>query len=65
MKIIGHKRSTVKNEVLAVPPLFLQESGHSGGIPVASGIYTGMFPGIGRNGIPAESFICLLCICDE
>jgi hypothetical protein len=25
------------NEVLAVPPLFLQESGHSGGIPVDSG----------------------------
>ena len=24
-------------EVLAVPPLFLQESGHSGGIPVDSG----------------------------
>ena len=23
-------------EVLAVPPLFLQESGHSGGIPVES-----------------------------
>ena len=23
-------------EVLAVPPLFLQESGHSGGIPVDS-----------------------------
>ena len=26
-----------KDEVLAVPPLFLQESGHSGGIPVDSG----------------------------
>ena len=25
------------SEVLAVPPLFLQESGHSGGIPVDSG----------------------------
>ena len=25
------------SEVLAVPPLFLQESGHSGGIPVESG----------------------------
>ena len=26
-----------KFEVLSVPPLFLQESGHSGGIPVESG----------------------------
>ena len=25
------------SEVLAVPPVFLQESGHSGGIPVDSG----------------------------
>ena len=55
-------------EVLAVPPLFLQESGHSGGIPVDSGIYTGMFPGMvfprmGRNAILLERFICLLLIC--
>ena len=28
---------TPNSEVLAVPPLFLQESGHSGGIPVDSG----------------------------
>ena len=36
-------------EVLAVPPLFLQKSSHSGGIPVDSGIYTGMFPRICWN----------------
>ena len=29
--------NTALYEVLAVPPLFLQESGHSGGIPVDSG----------------------------
>ena len=49
-------------EVLAVPPLFLQESSHSGGIPVVSGIYTRMFPKIGRNRILVGLFICLLCI---
>ena len=38
-------------EVLAVPPLFLQESGHSGGIPVDSGIYTGMFRGMVFHGM--------------
>ena len=37
-------------------------------ILVDSGIYTGMFPGMvfpgmGRNGIPLEWFICLLFIC--
>ena len=37
-------------EVLAVPPLFLQESGHSSGILVDSGIYTGMLNGVPRNG---------------
>ena len=77
------KEKEKRKEVLAVPPLFLQESGHSGGIPVEwdlaegpanlfipvdSGIYTGMFPGMvfpgmGRNGIPLEWFICLLFIC--
>ena len=61
------------SEVLAVPPLFLQESSHSGGIPVDSGIYTGMFPGMvfpgmDWNGVPRnplELFICLLFICDR
>ena len=33
----GHANHAAKFEVLAVPPLFLQESGHSGGIPVESG----------------------------
>ena len=32
---------------------------HSSGIPLDSGIYTGMFPGMGRNRIPVELFVCL------
>ena len=34
---VSEARKEQKREVLAVPPLFLQESGHSGGIPVDSG----------------------------
>ena len=34
---IEGEKVTLITEVLAVPPLFLQESGHSGGIPVDSG----------------------------
>ena len=34
---MGNMRSGRDGEVLAAPPLFLEESGHSGGIPVDSG----------------------------
>ena len=34
---MGNMQSGRDGEVLAAPPLFLEESGHSGGIPVDSG----------------------------
>ena len=68
-------RDTVGSSSLA--PEGLYKGGLSSALPIPTGIWSfwwnsGGFrnlhrngPRIGRNGIPVELFICLLCICDE